>query len=94
MKIMSARTDGDEITLLGIRECAGFKPPLLVHVSFRERGHGDYTVRIRPLTDPFWTEYAPGGGVRTAQGIPEVEAEVKALLAGRPVLGDDFLEVH
>lgn len=104
MKIMSARTQLDEIDLLGIAERSGFKPPLLVHVAYRERGHGDYTVRVRGLSEAHWTEYCPGEDpelddmqetqVNITDKIPEVEAEVQALLADTPELGDDFLKLH
>ena len=101
MKIMSARTCLDEISLMGVVELANFGGPLLVMITYRERGHGDYAVSTRnlkpnggryPGSSP-WVEYS-SYGEGTSSPIPEVEAEVKALLAGRPALGDDFLEVH
>jgi hypothetical protein len=101
MKIMSARIRLDEISLMGIVELANFGGPLLVLVEYRERGHGDYAVFTRKLTpnggkypgSSPWMDYSTYGEGAPSP-IPEVEAEVKALMDDAPVLGDDFLKVH
>jgi hypothetical protein len=101
MKIMSSRSGGDEISLMGIMELANFGGPLLVLVDYRERGHGDYAVSTRKLTpnggkypgSSPWVEYS-SYGEGAPSPIPEVEAEVQALMADTPELGDDFLKLH